>query len=122
MKAAGVRGMPVGATFMYWTGAENIWEDPLKCVAEYPGLDSEASSWILDRGVAYVCTDASATDNPPDLRCRGHLIYGERPIVHTELVANMRRIPRHKRFYAIALPQTLEGVADSPMRMITLWQ
>ena len=122
MEAASVHGIPEGATFMYWTGAENIRENPSKRADEYPGLDPEASDWILGRGVANVCTDAPGVDNPPDLSYRSHLIHGKRPIIHTELVVYMRRIPRHEGFYVIALPQKVEGVADSPIKMIALWE
>ncbi len=122
MEAASVHDIPEGATFMYWTGAENIRENPLKRVDGYPGLDPEASDWILGRGVANVCTDAPGVDNPPDLSYRSHLINGKRPIKHTEPVANMRRIPRHEGFYVIALPKKVEGVAGSTIKMIALWE
>lgn len=122
MEAAGVRVIPPGATFMYWTGAESMWEDPLKCAAEYPGLDPDASAWILDQGVAHVCTDAPDSDSPSDPSYLDRLTHGERRAVHTELVADIRRIPRHEGFYAIALPQKLESVAKAPTRMIVLWE
>ncbi len=122
MEAAGVRIIPPGATFMYWTGAESMWEDPLRCAVEYPGLDPEASNWILDQGVAHICTDAPSNDNPPDLRYLGHTAHGDKRAIRTELVANMRRIPRHEGFYAIALPQKPESAASAPTQIIALWE
>ena len=122
MEAAGVRVVPPGATFMYWTGAEEVWGDPARCAADYPGLDSEAAAWILDQGVAHVCTDIPASDNPTGPSYSGHLTHGRGQAIHTELVANIRRIPRHEGFYAIALPQKLEGAAGITIRMIALWE
>lgn len=122
LEAANVSRIPPGSTFLYWTGAENNWNDPLRCVTEYPGLDAEASRWILDEGVANVCTDAPSLDNPADLYYPNHLAHGRRLVVHTELVANIRRIPRHEGFYVIGLPLRFEGATGSPIRMIALWE
>ncbi|MCL5962525.1 MAG: cyclase family protein [Chloroflexi bacterium] len=122
LAAAGIDAIPRGCTFLYWTGSENNWGDPLKCVTEYPGLDSEASNWILDQGVVNVCTDAPSLDNPADLYYPNHKAHGKRLVVHTELIANITRIPRHEGFYVIMLPLKLEGSTGSPIRAIALWE
>lgn len=122
MEVAGVKAIPQGGTLLYWTGAENNWNDPIKCVTEYPGLDAEVSHWILDQGVVNVCTDAPSLDNPADLYYPNHLAHGKRLVVHTELLANITKIPRHEGFYVIGLPLKLEGAAGSPIRMIALWE
>lgn len=122
MDAAGLKAILRGSTFLYWTGSENNWHDPLRCVNEYPGLDAEASNWILDQGVVNVCTDAPSLDNPADLYYPNHLAHGKRLVVHTELVANITKIPRHEGFYVIGLPLRLEGATGSPIRMIAVWE
>lgn len=94
----------------------------MKCVTEYPGLDAEASRWILDQGVVNVCTDAPSTDNPADLYYPNHLAHGERLVVHTELVANITKIPKHEGFYVLMLPLKLEGSTGSPIRALAMWE
>jgi len=122
MEIAGVKSIPKGGTLLYWTGSENNWHDPIKCNSDYPGLDAEATNWILDQGVANVCTDAPSLDNPADLYYPNHLAHGERLVVHTELVANITKIPRHEGFYVMGMPLRFEGATGSPIRMIALWE
>jgi kynurenine formamidase len=122
METAGLRSIPKGGTLLYWTGAENNWHDPIKCNTEYTGLDAEATNWILDQGVVNVCTDAPSLDNPADLYYPNHLAHGQRLVVHTELVANINRIPRHEGFSVMAMPLRFEGATGSPVRMIALWE
>lgn len=119
---AGIGSVPQGTTFLYWTGAENNWGNPLKCVTDYPGLDREASNWILEQGVVNVCTDAPSTDNPADLYYPNHQAHCERLVVHTELVANITKIAVHEGFYVIMLPLKLQGATGSPIRALALWE
>ena len=122
IETTGIRGVPNGGTLLYWTGAENNWHDPMTCNTQYPGLDSDASNWILDQGVVNVCTDAPSLDNPADLYYPNHYAHGQRLVVHTELVANITKIPRHEGFSVMVMPLRFEGATGSPVRMIALWE
>jgi kynurenine formamidase len=111
-----------GMTLLYHTGAGDLWEEPLRFVAEYAGLDREASAWLLDQGIVNLGTDAVSTDNPADLHYPNHLTHAERLVIHTEMVANITRIPRHSGFWVAFLPLRLVGGTGSPARALALWE
>jgi kynurenine formamidase len=110
-----------GMTLLYYTGAAEKWDDPFAFCADYPGLDEEASRWLLDQGLVNVATDAVSTDYPGDLGYPNHRTHAERLVVHTEMVANMTRIPRHDGFWVAFFPLRLVGGTGSPARAIALW-
>lgn len=111
-----------GVTLLYYTGAARLWADAYRFLTEYPGLDEEASRWILDQGVVNVCTDAPSTDTPADLSYPNHRVHGEREVVHTEIVNNIDRIPHHEGFYVMILPLRFVGLTGSPVRALALWE
>jgi kynurenine formamidase len=121
LDAAEVELQP-GMTLLYHTGAGDLWGEPLRFVAEYAGLDREASEWLLDQGIVNLGTDAVSTDNPADLHYPNHTSHAERLVIHTEMVANIRRIPRHTGFWVGFFPLRLVGGTGSPARALALWE
>lgn len=111
-----------GMTLLYYTGWGELWHDPFAFVAGYPGLDLEASEWLIDQGIVNLGTDAPSTDHPADLDYPNHRTHGERCVIHTEMVHNMTRIPRHDGFWVMFMPLRLEGGTGSPARAIALWE
>lgn len=111
-----------GMTLLYYTGWGELWHDPFAFVTGYPGLDQEASEWLLDQGIVNLGTDAPSTDHPADLDYPNHRVHGERCVIHTEMVHNMTRIPIHEGFWVMFLPLRLEGGTGSPARAIALWE
>ena len=91
-------------------------------MTQYPGLDYEATNWIIDQGVVNVMTDAPSTDNPADSSYPNHLSHGRRLVVHTELTANITKIPMHQGFYVIVMPLRWKGLSGSPVRALALWE
>ncbi len=91
-------------------------------ITQYPGLDEEASRWILDQGVVNVLTDAASTDNPADLDYPNHRTHAERLVVHTEIVRNIPKIPRHQNFHLLMLPLRWKGATGSPVRALAMWE
>jgi kynurenine formamidase len=118
---AGVTLRP-GMTLLYHTGASGKWDDAIAFVTEYPGLDLEASEWLLDQGIVNLGTDAVSTDNPADPSYPNHRTHAAREVIHTEMVANITRIPRHDGFYVMFFPLRLVGGTGSPARAIALWE
>ena len=111
-----------GSTLLYYTGAETLWGDHKAFLSQYPGLNAEATAWILDQGVLNVCTDAPSTDNPADTTYPNHTVHAQRLVIHTELVANIPKIPRHDNFYYAMFPWRITGGTGSPVRAIALWE
>jgi kynurenine formamidase len=112
-----------GSTLLYHTGVERHWRsDPKRFLTQYPGMGAEASEWLLDQGIANLCTDAISTDNPANVNYPNHQAHGERLVVHTELVANMTRIPIHQGFWFVMAPLRFEGMTGSPIRPLALWE
>jgi len=111
-----------GMTLLYYTGVDRYWHDPLTYVSQYPGLDREATAWILDQGVVNVGTDAASLDNPADITYPNHTVHGERLVIHTENVANITRIPRHTGFYFAMFPLKFVGATGSPVRALAIWE
>jgi len=111
-----------GMTLLYYTGVDKYWGDTPTYVSQYPGLDREASEWILDQGVVNVCTDATSLDTPSDKDYPNHTVHGQRLVVHTENIANMTKIPRHDNFYFAMFPLRFVGLTGSPMRAFAMWE
>jgi kynurenine formamidase len=111
-----------GVTLLYYTGWGEKWDDPFEFVKGYPGLDLEASEWLIDQGIANLCTDAPSTDHPADLEYPNHRTHGERCVIHTEMVHNMTRLPRDRDFWVMFFPLRLEGGTGSPARAIAVWE
>lgn len=121
VRNAGVTIRP-GSTLLYYTGVERLWSDHRAFLSQYPGLDAEATEWILDQGVINVCTDAPSTDNPADNTYPNHTVHARRLVVHTELVANISKIPRHDDFYFAMFPLRLVGGTGCPIRALAFWE
>jgi kynurenine formamidase len=122
MAEAGIESLPRGGALLYYTGAAKKWDRPLEFVTDYPGLDEEASRWILDQGVLNVLTDAASTDNPADLGYPNHRTHAEYLVNHTEIVNNIDRIPVHQGFSLMVIPLRLVGCTGSPVRIFALWK
>lgn len=111
-----------GMTLLYYTGISEFYDRPEIFLTKYPGLDRAATEWILDQGVVNVCTDALSTDTPVDVSYPNHTLHGQRLVNHTENVANINRIPRHKDFYWAMFPLRLKGATGCPVRALALWE
>ncbi len=111
-----------GMTLLYYTGIGAAWDDPFRFLSEFPGLDEEASRWLLDQGLVNLATDAVSTDTLADPSYPNHRVHGERLVVHTENVANIERIPRHQDFWVGFFPLRLVGGTGSPCRAVALWE
>lgn len=121
LASAGVALKP-GMTLLYYVGIEKAWKDVRTYVSQYPGLDAEATAWILDQGVVNVGTDAASLDNPADITYPNHTVHGERLVIHTENLMNITKIPRHSNFYFAMFPLKLVGLTGSPVRAFALWE
>ena len=122
MDEAGVQRLPEGGALLYYTGVSTLWSEGTAFLTQYPGLDAEASRWILDQGVINILTDAPSTDNPADLSYPNHTACAEYLVNHTEIVANIDRIPVHQGFSIMVIPLRLMRCSASPVRVFALWE
>lgn len=112
-----------GMSLLYWTGIEPYsLTDPQYYLSQYPGLNKEATTWLLDQGLVNIGTDAASLDTPADLDYPNHTVHAEREIIHTEALVNITKIPRHKDFYFAIFPLKFVGLTGSPVRAFAIWE
>jgi kynurenine formamidase len=111
-----------GMTLLYDVGIHDSWNDTPTYVRDYPGLDAEATNWILDQGVVNVGTDATSLDSPADISYPNHTVHGQRLVPHTENLTNITKIPCHEGFYFAMFPLKFVGLTGSPVRAFALWE
>lgn len=112
-----------GMMLLYWTGIEPYSDtDPQRYLSQYPGLDKEATTWLLDQGLVNIGTDAPSLDTPADLDYPNHTVHAEREVVHTESLINITKIPRHDDFYVAMFPLKFRGLTGSPVRAFAVWE
>lgn len=112
-----------GMILLYWTGIEPCSDtDPQRYLSQYPGLDKEATTWLLDQGLVNIGTDAPSLDTPADLDYPNHTVHAEREVVHTESLINITKIPRHDNFYVAMFPLKFRGLTGSPVRAFAIWE
>lgn len=112
-----------GMILLYWTGIEPAGiNDHKRYLSNYPGLDKEATTWLLDQGLVNIGTDAASLDTPADLDYPNHTVHAEREVVHTESLVNITKIPRHDNFYVAMFPLKFVGLTGSPVRAFAIWE
>jgi kynurenine formamidase len=112
-----------GMSLLYWTGNEPYSTiDPYRYLSNYPGLDKEATTWLLDQGLLNIGTDSPSLDTPADLDYPNHTVHAEREIIHTESLVNITKIPRHSDFYYAMFTLKFEGLTGSPIRAFAIWE
>jgi kynurenine formamidase len=112
-----------GMSLLYWTGNEPYSTiDPYRYLSNYPGLDKEATTWLLDQGLLNIGTDSPSLDTPADLDYPNHTVHAEREIIHTESLVNITKIPRHSGFYYAMFPLKFVGLTGSPIRAFAIWE
>lgn len=117
-----------GTVVLIRTGnAQRYWEDP-EGYLDGPGMSSDASYWLAERGVLAVGADNMAWDvigaKDPDLGVMlpGHLILLARHGIH--IIENLQledlAAAEQYRFYFICTPLKFVGATGSPVRPVAL--
>lgn len=110
-----------GDTVLLHTGhySRNYGTD--KWLAEYCGLDGEATRWLADRGVVNVGVDAPSIDNYKDRTYPSHTVCRERSLLNTENLCNLDQVAG-TRFLFIGLPLRIKGGTGSPIRAVAVFE
>jgi kynurenine formamidase len=92
-------------------------------LTEYAGLSEEGATYLADRGVKGVGTDAAGIDAPDAVTCPAHHVLLPRGIVVFENLANLERllqVAAGQRFRFYALPLKIRGASGSPVRAMAV--
>ena len=86
-------------------------------VSNYPGLDGDASQWLLDRRVKSFGVDSPSPDLPASRTYPCHMMCRANGIHHYENLANLSSVVG-RRFTFVALPLAIRGGTGSPVRAV----
>jgi len=85
----------------------------------FPGIDSAAAQWLVDRKVKAVGIDTPSIDFGQSSSFPTHRVLFAANIPAFENVANLHRLPPRGSF-VIALPMKIKGGSGGPLRIVAL--
>ena len=106
-----------GDIFLLRTGHYDETYPERTYVENYPGLDAEATRWLIDNGVANFGVDQPSPDTPEDLTYPCHTLCKEHDVPHMENLCNIDRVIGEP-FTFIGLPLKVRDGTGSPIRAI----
>jgi kynurenine formamidase len=106
-----------GDVLLIHTGAHARHHGSRQYLTDYPGLDADASEWLVQRGVKIFGVDSPSPDNPlsPTYPC--HMMCRRAGITHYENLANLDRL-LGRRFTFAGFPLRIRGGTGSPVRAV----
>jgi kynurenine formamidase len=108
-----------GDTVLFHTGHFARCYGKPEYMTDYPGLDREATEFIIDQGCVNFGVDSASPDMWYDKTYPCHTVCGERQITHIENLCNLDKLVG-KRFTFIALPLKIRGGTGSPLRPVAI--
>lgn len=125
------RRMPEGSIVLFRTGWSRRWPDRVAylgtartgaaAVAElhFPGLDSAAARWLVERRVRAVGIDTPSIDHGQARNVPAHQILFAANIPAFENLTNLDQLPETGSFI-VALPMKIRGGTGGPLRIVAL--
>jgi kynurenine formamidase len=130
--AAAGRPPDAGDIVLIWTGADRYFREP-EYLERYCGLGAEGTTWLLDRGVRVIGTDAWSVDRPPWAMARdfhetgdpsylwpAHFVGREREYCQIEKLANLGDLPGPTGFLVACFPVLIEGASAGWTRAVAV--
>jgi kynurenine formamidase len=108
-----------GDTVLFYTGHYDQFYGKPEYMTDYPGLDREATEFIIDQGCINFGVDSPSPDMWYDKTYPCHSVCGERKVTHIENLCNLDKV-LGKRFTFIALPLKIREGTGSPLRAIAI--
>ena len=108
-----------GDTVLFYTGHYDRFYGKPEYMTDYPGLDREATEFIIDQGCINFGVDSSSPDMWYDKTYPCHTVCSERRVTHIENLCNLDKIVG-KRFTFVALPLKIRGGTGSPLRVAAI--
>ena len=88
-------------------------------LTQYPGLDADASEWLVEREVRIFGVDAPSPDNPASRTYPCHMMCRARGITHYENLANLEQVI-DREFVFVGFPLRIRGGTGSPVRAVAI--
>lgn len=108
-----------GDIVLLYTGTYNRYHGTKEYLSQFPGLDGEATEWLIDQGVKNFGVDAPTPDNPISRTYPCHMTCRTRRVPHYENLANLDQVAG-KRFLFIGFPLRIRGGTGSPVRAVAI--
>jgi kynurenine formamidase len=108
-----------GDTVLFYTAHYDRWYGKPEYMREYPGLNREATEYIIDRGAVNFGVDSPSPDMWYDKTYPCHSVCGERRITHVENLCNLDKVVG-KRFTFVGLPLKIREGTGSPLRAVAV--
>lgn len=108
-----------GDTLLIRTGHYDATYPEPEYVDNYPGLDEEATRWIVERGVVNFGVDQPSPDTPEDLTYPCHTVCKEHDLPHMENLRNIDQVVGRSFTFA-AFPLAIQTGTGSPIRPVAI--
>ncbi len=120
-----------GAIVLFRTGWDSRWPDRVRYLGtdktgpdavpllHFPGIDSAAARWLVERGVDAVGIDSPSIDYGQSTTFDSHQILFAANIPAFENVAHLDQLPATSSI-VIALPMKIKGGSGGPLRIVAV--
>jgi len=108
-----------GDTVLFYTAHYDRYYGKPEYMTEYPGLDREATEFIIDAGCVNFGVDSPSPDMWYDKTYPCHSTCAKRKVTHIENLCNLDKLIG-KRFTFIALPLKIRNGTGSPLRAVAI--
>jgi len=108
-----------GDTLLIRTGHYDETHPDPEYTENYPGLDGEATRWLVDRGVANFGVDQPSPDTPEDPTYPCHTLCKEHDLPHVENLRNIDRVAG-RDFTFVGFPLAIRDGTGSPIRAVAI--
>lgn len=88
-------------------------------MTDFPGLDREATEYIIDQGAVNFGVDSPSPDMWYDKTNPCHTVCAERGVTHVENLCNLEQL-LGRRFTFIAMPLKIHQGTGSPVRAVAI--
>jgi kynurenine formamidase len=108
-----------GDTVLFYTAHYDRYYGQPEYMSEFPGLDKEATEFIIDQGAVNFGVDSPSPDMWYDKTYPCHKVCAERGVTHVENLCNLDKVVG-KRFTFIGLPLKIREGTGSPIRAVAV--
>jgi len=108
-----------GDTVLFHTGQYERYYGKPEYMTEYPGLNREATEFIIDKGCVNFGVDSASPDMWHDKSYPCHSVCAQRSVTHIENLCNLDKLVG-LRFTFIGLPLKIRDGTGSPIRAVAI--